>query len=61
MNVVSICGMYPMPEKTKVLAGKAICTFNSEVRVEIPIPPQEIDKGLIFVRDMENAFIDFKQ
>jgi len=50
----------PMPEKTKVSAGKVICTFNSEVQVEIIIPPQETVKGLIFVRNLEGVFSEFK-
>lgn len=49
----------PMPKESKVLAGKAICTFNNIVRTEITIPPQETVKGLIFARNLENVFSEF--
>lgn len=52
---------FPMAEKTKVSSGKAICTFNSDVQVEIVIPPQETTKGLILVRNLEDVFSEFKE
>jgi len=52
---------FPMPEKNKVSTGKVICTLNSDVQVEIIIPPQDTTKGLIFVRDLENVFSEFKE
>jgi hypothetical protein len=48
-----------MPKESKVLDGKAICTFNNIVRIEITIPSQEIEKGLIFASDLENVFSEF--
>ena len=51
----------PMPEKAKVSGGKAICTFNNEVRAEITVPLQEATKGLIFVRNLETVFSEFKE
>lgn len=52
---------FPMPEKNEVSSGKAICTFNSDVQVEIVIPPQETTKGLILVRNLEDVFSSFKE
>lgn len=40
-------GFAPMPKKMKVLGGKAICTINSNVRLEFDIPPQQMDDDFI--------------
>ena len=50
----------PMAKKAKVLGGRAICTFNSDIRVEIAIPAQEITNGLIFAHDLEDVFSKFE-
>jgi hypothetical protein len=49
----------PMSKESKILEGKAICTFNNIVRIEITIPSQEIENGLIFASDLENVFSEF--
>ena len=46
----------PMPQKSKVLDGKAICIFNSQERVEIEIPPQQMTDEKILVRNLKNIF-----
>lgn len=51
----------PMPEKSKVLSGEAICTFNNNVRIEITIPPQETKEKKIFVYDLKGAFLKFEK
>ena len=51
----------PMPEKSKVLSGEAICTFNNNVRIEITILPQETKEKKIFVSDLKDAFLEFKK
>lgn len=45
-------GFKPIPEKSSVLGGKAICTFNSAVRVEFTIPPQQMNADFIVVPDV---------
>jgi len=50
-----------VPAECEVFGGSAVCTFNSTIRIEIPIPPQQITNGLIFVRDLEPAFSEFPQ
>ena len=49
----------PMPKESKVLGGKATCIFNSEVRIQIAIPPQETTEGRISVRGLKEAFSGF--
>jgi hypothetical protein len=51
----------PMPEKSKVLSGEAICTFNNNVRIEITILPQETKERKIFVYDLKDAFLEFEK
>lgn len=50
-----------IPSDIAILSGKAICTFNSAVRIEINIPPQEIKDGLIFVHNLRNVFSKFPE
>lgn len=54
-------GFAPMPEKMKVLGGKAICTLNNVVRVELSIPSQQMQKDFIIVPDIRAALSDFKE
>jgi len=49
----------PMPEKSKVLSGEAICTFNNDVRIEITILPQETKEKKISVSDLKDIFSEF--
>ena len=51
----------PMPEKSKVLSGEAICTFNNNVRIEITILPQETKEKKIFVSDLKDVFLEFEK
>lgn len=51
----------PMPEKSTVLSGEAICTFNNNVRIEIAILPQETKEKKIFVYDLKDAFLEFEK
>ncbi len=51
----------PMPEKSKVLSGEAICTFNNNVRIEITILPQEIKEKIISVSDLKDVFLEFEK
>lgn len=46
----------PMPAKSKVIGGKAICIFNSQERAEIEVPPQEMVDEKIFVRNLKKVF-----
>jgi hypothetical protein len=52
-------GFKPMPEKSEILRGTAICTFNSTVRIELVVPPQRIPKDFIKVPDVKNAFSEY--
>jgi hypothetical protein len=52
---------FPMPKESKVIEGKAICTFNSIVQIEITIPLQETKEGLIFAHNLESAFSEFRR
>ena len=49
----------PMPAKCRVLGGKAVLTVNSAVRVTLPIPAQTTTNGIIFARNLEDAFSGF--
>ncbi len=49
-----------MPKDAHVLEGLAIVTINSAVRVEIQVPEQSVREGRILVRDLEDAFRDFR-
>ncbi len=51
----------PMPEKSKVLSGEAICTFNNNVRIEITILPQETKEKKISVSDLKDVFLEFEK
>ena len=51
----------PMPEKSTVINGEAICTFNGHVGIEIFIPPQEAKKKKIFVSDLKDIFSEFEK
>lgn len=46
----------PMPQKSKVLGGKAICIFNSQERLEIEIAPQQMIDEKILVRSLKKIF-----
>lgn len=46
----------PMPRKSKVIGGKAICTFNSQERIEIEVPPQQMEDEKILVRNLGKIF-----
>ncbi len=64
---------HKIPKGKKVLSGKAVCTLNNEIRFEIDISEQmpeqikedeenkRIDNNLIVVRNLKNAFRDFKK
>ena len=43
------------PKQYALIRGKAVCVINSEVRIEFPLPPQKVDEGRIFVRDLGNV------
>ena len=46
----------PMPPKSKVVTGEAICILNSQERIEFKILPQQMPNDKIFVRDLKNIF-----
>jgi hypothetical protein len=50
-----------MPEKSKVLSGEAICTFNNNIRIEVTILPQETKEKKIFVFDLKDVFLKFEK
>lgn len=64
---------HTIPKGKKVLSGKAVCTINNEIRVEIDIPEQmpeqvqeaeaskKVNNNLILVRDLKSVFKDFKK
>lgn len=52
---VAQVGFKPLPEKSIVLGGRAICTFNSAVRVEFAIPPQTMDADFITIPDVRQS------
>jgi|GEM_PF-1491073 len=43
-----------IPKEYNLVRGKAVCVFNSEVRLELPIPPQKSDDGKVFIREIES-------
>ena len=49
-----------MPKNARIIEGRAVVTVNSMVQLEITIPAQDPKDGLIFVRDMEPIFRDFR-
>jgi len=46
----------PMPPKSKVLKGSAICIFNSQERLEIEIPSQQMVDEKIIVPNLGRIF-----
>lgn len=54
-------GFKPMPESMEVLGGKAICTLNNTVRVELPIPSQKMQKDIIMILNIQPTLSDFKE
>lgn len=44
-----------MPESSYVTGGKAIFVINNSIRLEFNIPPQQVDNGRIFVRDLSDG------
>lgn len=45
---------FPMPEKSIVLDGKAICTFNSAVRIEFAIPAQTMGADFVVIPSVKS-------
>jgi hypothetical protein len=43
-----------------VIEGRAIVLVNDEAQLDIPVPEQDISGQVIFVRDLKQAFRDFK-
>ena len=50
-----------LPKEEKILGGKAVFTINSDVRFDINIPEQKQLDGMIIVKDLSEAFSNFKQ
>lgn len=42
-----------LPPNSRIISGKAILTFNSIVRIEIPIPPQTMKEDVIVIEDVQ--------
>jgi len=51
----------PMPEKSEVLSGEVICTFNNDIRLEVTILPQETKEKKIFISDLKDVFLEFEK
>lgn len=49
----------PMPKNAHVLGGQVFVTVNSAIRMELPVPVQDIKDGKIYIRDIASAFKDF--
>lgn len=49
-----------MAKNAHVLEGRAILIVNSAVRLEILVPEQNAQDGRVFVRDLAEAFREFK-
>jgi hypothetical protein len=45
-----------LPPKSRVRGGQVIFTFNSFVRVWIPIPPQTMESDAIIIQDVQEFF-----
>jgi len=45
-----------MPSGSHVLSGKALCVFNGDIPMEIPIKPQRMTGEVIIIRDIDMAF-----
>jgi hypothetical protein len=52
-------GFGPLPQKSKVIRGSAICTFNSTVRIELSVPAQQMPKDFIIVPEVKKAFHEY--
>ena len=50
-----------IPDGSDVIGGKAVCTLNGYVRIEIDIPAQVVSGRLILARDIASAFAEFKR
>jgi hypothetical protein len=48
-------GFKPMPPKSIVLGGKAICTFNSALRMEFSIPAQAEDADFVILAAVKST------
>jgi hypothetical protein len=48
-----------MPEGSAVVRGRAICTFNDAVRIEIPFPSQTATKRVVTATSIQNVFSDY--
>jgi hypothetical protein len=44
-----------VPEGSQVIGGNVVCVFNGNTRVQIPIPPQQMVKDLIFVHKLQDV------
>jgi hypothetical protein len=49
-----------MAKNAHVLEGRAILTVNSAVRLEILVPEQNAQGGRVFVRNLADAFHEFR-
>lgn len=52
-------GFKPIAEKSKVIRGSVICTFNSAVQIKFIIPEQQMSKDFIMVPDIKKAFTEY--
>lgn len=50
----------PLPPKSKIKRGLAVVTINSAVRLEIPIPEQQMSDDRIFARDLRGSLESLK-
>ncbi len=50
----------PMPKPAHVIGGRAIVLINNDVQLDILIPEQDTNDGKIYVRDLKQAFSDFR-
>lgn len=53
-------GFGPLAQKSKILRGRVICIFNSQERVEIEVPPQEMMEDKILVTKLKGIFPETK-
>lgn len=52
-------GFLPIPTKSQIVSGTAICTFNSTVRIVLTIPPQKMVKDFMIAPEIKNAFKEY--
>ena len=52
-------GFSPMAEKSTIIRGSVICTFNSAVRIETAVPAQQMQKDFIIVPNIKKAFAEY--